>query len=250
MRLGASVASLRRMRYAFPFAVFVFASIPTRVPAIAQTMPLEFPLQKTESRIGSDGCLKFDATAVVGVQIENLFDALSRPEELYSGFHSVFVIAPETPESPLQNTWTLRSPFAKIIEDDGPRGLFWPAGGPPKTWVKYTFVSETHTILEHTIGSTFVNSRRDARLVLSPTLGRPATFIRYSSSECWPPESVVSSRQKLGRGEEEKLWLGHWLKLADADARLIAKERLKATPVGTSSPSPAVLSATPTPISQ
>jgi hypothetical protein len=225
------------MRYAYSFAAASFALMLAPVPAIAQTMPLEFPLQKVESHIDNHGCLNFAATAVVDAQIEDLFEALSRPEELYSlGRPSVFVLAPLARESILQNAWTIRSPFAKIIEYDGPPGRAWGPGEIPLTWVKYTFVRATHTILEHTIGSTFGNSRRETGLALSPTLGGSATFIRYRSSECWPPAyATMSSSEKLESGEVEKRSLGHWLKLADADAHLLARRRLKAAPTAAAS---------------
>jgi hypothetical protein len=216
-----------RYRYSFGFALLGLM-IQRPMLAIAQTIPLQFPLQTAESSIDSTGCLRLAATAVVDAPIEDVFDGLCHPEELYGGHPSVFVMVPPTKESSLHDTWTVASPFAEIIEFDGPPGLFWGPGGPPFSWVKYTFVRDTHTILIRTIGSTVERPRRDGMLVLSRMRGGSATFIRYSSSECWHTAySGLSSSAKLGDGEAEKLSLTKWLKFADAAARRIAKDHSK-----------------------
>ncbi len=108
--------------------------------ATAQTFALRFPLQKAETSIDSSGCLHLVASASSNAKIEDLFDGLSHPEELYAAHTMVFVLAPQTRESPLKNTWTITSPFEEILEVEAVQGRI-------HIWDKYTFNRNTYTLL-------------------------------------------------------------------------------------------------------
>src|ERR1700730_10902389 len=74
-----------RMRCAYSFVVALFGLMLAARPAIAQTMPMEFPLQKAETSVDDHGCLNFVAATVVDAQVEDLMIGLWHPEELYGG---------------------------------------------------------------------------------------------------------------------------------------------------------------------
>jgi hypothetical protein len=105
------------MRYRCSLGIALIALMILRpMPAIAQIFPLPIPLQQSESSIDSNGCLHLQASAIVNAQIDGVFDGLSKPEQLYGGFRLVFVQVPETRESRFTNTWSVTSPFEKIVE--------------------------------------------------------------------------------------------------------------------------------------
>jgi hypothetical protein len=112
-----------------------------------------------------------------------------------------------------------------------------------------------HTIVEHSIGST--TPRRisqpyyDATYVLSAQNGGSATSVRYTSTECVPPEE----RNKFANEEERRLGtakqrLAEWLETAADDARAVAQERTEkpSAPAPTMMPSPEAPTASATPI--
>ena len=240
------------------FAAACVALMWAAVPAIAQPIPL----QRTESHIDEHGCLDFTATASIDAQIDDLFDALTRPELLSAHLLRgrllrVFVDAPVTGESLFSNKWYIQSPDEKILEWDGATGAAWGPDGPPISWIEYRFIHSTHTIEEHPLGSTIPWAkdsvpRPDTKYVLSPTNVGSATSVRVSSSLCWPPESPRTSTEKLQWSGGEKERLGTWLSIAEGEAGRIGKERLSAanpSPEGpTSGPSPAMSGSTPTPV--
>ena len=238
-----------RMRYWCSFGVALIGLMTLRpMPVIAQIFPLPLPLQQSDSSIDSNGCLHLQASAVVNAQIDGVFDGLSQPEQLYGGFRLVFVQVEETRKSRFTNTWSVTSPFEKIIEFYGPHPH------QAHSWEEYEFVRDTHTILMHTMEGELARPRREATLVLGPAAGTSATLARYNISECWPSSySWMSSKDKLEEGEQEKLWLSRWLKFAEDDAHRIAKEhttRPTSTPTSAptnpcATPSPRVLGSTP-----
>ena len=240
------------MRYRCSFGIALIGPMILRpMPAISQIYPLPIPLQQSESSIDSNGCLHLQASAVVNAQIDGAFDGLSQPEQLYGGyggFWLVFVQVPETRESRFTNTWSVTSPFEKIVEFYGRHRH------EPHSWEEYEFVRDTHTILMHTMEGELPRPRRKATLVLGPVAGTSATVIRYNISECWPSSySWMSSKDKLEAAEQEKLWLSRWLKFAEDDAHRVAKEhatRPTATPTSAptnpcATPSPRFMGSTP-----
>jgi hypothetical protein len=105
------------MRFSYFFVSICVALVCATAPAIAQ--PID--LQNTDGRIDQRGCLQFDATAMVQAQIDDLFEALARPEQLWgyipgSILLGVYVSAPVTRESLGENTWSIKSPSGKILE--------------------------------------------------------------------------------------------------------------------------------------
>jgi hypothetical protein len=242
------------MRYAYTFAAACVALMWAAGPAIAQPVPL----QKTESHVDERGCIDFEATACIDAQIDDLFDALTRPELLSAHLLRgrllrVFVDAPVTGESLFSNKWYIQSPDEKILEWDGSTGAAWGPDGPPISWIEYRFIRSTHTIEEHPLGSTipWVKDsvpRPDTKYVLSPINVGSATSVRVSSSLCWPPESPRTSTEKLRWAEEEERErLGGWLAIAQGEAGRIGKERLSVAMPTPPGPVPGQASATSTP---
>ncbi|MHB8382900.1 MAG: hypothetical protein ACYDC3_11260 [Candidatus Binataceae bacterium] len=243
------------MRFTYAFASVWCALLLASANAIAQGVPL----RKTHSNIDEHGCLNFEATALVEAQIEDLFDALSRPELLWAqtGGGGIllgdYVDIPLTHESLLENRWVMIAPEAKILEFGGMQGASVPNQELPRSWVEYRFVRPTHTITEHEIGSTFGweagPPRPDVKFVLSAAKGNSETSVSYSSKQCWPAQNAeMSAARKLAWVDSDKQSAGNWLTAAEFEAQRISEERLKSGAKATSTPPPANPCATPTPV--
>lgn len=224
-------------------------ALPFAMPSAAQPVPLEKPRGYWDDH----QCFHFEATAKMKVPVNELFDALARPEKLSAygpGGGSpvrVFVEAQMTKESMWQNRWMLSNPpWAKIIEweaihDSSELTGFW--------WMEYEYNRYSHTIVEHSLGS----SRRpstcqpysEAKYVLSARDGGSGTSVQYTSTECIPPEQPRRPYME----QSAKQSLGEWLEVAAADALAVAKERAQKPPSPSSSatPPPGLSSATATP---
>jgi hypothetical protein len=244
------------MRFSYFFVSICVALVSVTPPAIGQ--PID--LQSAESHIDKRGCLQFDATAMIHAQIDDLFEALTRPEELWQYapgdvLLGVYVSIPVTNESLRENTWSIKSPSGKILEWDGSPGPAWGREGPPRFWVEYRFFRTNHTIFENDIGSTSPwgptsAPHSDKRYVLASVEKGSATSVRFYSSQCWPPGSPKTSSEKLGAAKGEKQWLGNLLAVARDVAARIQKEHLSASaPSGLASYQPRAGSGSlPTPI--
>jgi len=221
-------------------------------------------VQKSESSIDEKGCLHFEATARVEQPIDDLYGAMSRPEALY--FHtpmevtpSVFVGFPWSKESILYNladSWSATThPFSKILELDAVLGASVGPDGPPRSWVKYRFNPEAHTIWVEDIGSTspwgIYNPHFSARYFLSP-IDNSATSIKYVSQRCWPPEGRrMLANEKREQTEREKELLMMWLTAANIECEQVRAEPSPVTSaIATTTASPggtAFPTVTPTP---
>lgn len=214
----------------------------------AQSAAQSVPLQKAQGHWDDHGCFHFEATAKVDVSVDKLFQALARPEKL-SAYRAggaspvaVFISAPITKQSMWENAWTVSNPPpAKIIKwyeafDSSETTVYF--------WVEYEYNRDSHTIAEHSLGST---SRRsicqpysDAKYALSALDGASATSVRYTSTECVPPEDLKIKRYMYeGWKENAKQRLSEWLETAEADARVVAQERAKKPPAPWSNTTPA-----------
>jgi hypothetical protein len=223
----------------------------------AQSAAQNVPLEKAQGHWDDHGCFHFEATAKVDVSVDELFQALARPEKL-SAYRpgqspvAVFVSAPITKQSMWGNAWTVSNPPpAKIIKwyeafDSSEATVYFR--------VEYEYNRDSHTIAEHSLGST---SRRsicqpysDAKYALSALDGASATSVRYTSTECVPPEDLKIKRYMYeGWKENAKQRLSEWLETAEADARVVAQERAKkpSAPWSSATPSPGVPFATSSP---
>jgi hypothetical protein len=239
------------MPYARGFAIAGLVLLLAPVRAVAQP-PLH--LQKTESHVDKNGCIHFAATAVVDAPIEDLFDALSTPEEKAPENSIVFVRAPIT-RAPFKGPWVIKSPPAgKIVGTYPLTERAWGPLGPPMTWVEYSFDRQHHTVYESIIGGStgFLSSPtcippNRAKYLLSPAERGSATLVRYSKLECWSPDL----RKKWPTFDQQQIQsdrrsLSSRLAVAQHYAQLIAKEHPeRARPAQTSS-SPARSGVAPT----
>jgi hypothetical protein len=222
---------------------FVFASLVLMFAARAQgAEPIQ--LQKAETTIDDRGCVHFGATARIDVQIDDLFEALSRPERLLAHGccaypHLIFLPSSVTGESMSENKWTIGWPFKKILEFEGDGDGVTKDTKFQKTWVEYDFDRLQHTVHQYDIGSTYPwglsNPHSDSTYVLSPLDNGSATAVRYTNVKCYPRETW----NKLAPDKEMSWRFSSDLDVAQAEAELMAEKRLKA-------PSP---SATPTCVS-
>ncbi len=235
------------------------------VPARAGTQSL-LRLQKTESRVDENGCIHFAATAVVAAPIEDLFDALSTPENQGSQHSIVFILARSTrvkgtwvTKQPHGGTWVIKSPPEAMIVGTYPlMGRMWGPLGAPMTWVEYHFDRQHHTIYESTIGGStgFLTSPtcippNRAQYALSSAERGSATLVRYTKLGCWSP----GLRKQLPTFDRQRIEsfihaLSARLAVAQHYAQQIAKEHPQlAGPTKTSSPpARSVVTRTPTPV--
>ncbi len=251
------------MPYARSFAIGIFAIaglILLLVPIRAVAQP-PLRLQKTESRVDTNGCIHFAATTVVDAPIDDLFEALSHPETMPGGFvhHRLFVEAP-IQRAPFKGPWVIKSTFAgKIVGSYPLMGRAWGPLGAPMTWVEYNFDRQHYTIYETIIGEStgFLSSPicvppNRAQYALSPAERGSATLVHYSKLECWSPDLRKKwpgfDQQHI---ESDRRSVSERLAVAEHYARLIAKERAKgATSAPASAPPPihSGLAQTPAPM--
>ena len=214
-------------------------------------------LQKAETTIDDRGCVHFDANARIDVQIDDLFEALSRPERLLahgccSYPHLIFLPSSVTRESLSENKWTIGWPSEKILEFDWGGDSVTKDTIFQKKWVEYDFSRSQHTIHQYDIGSTYPwglsNPHSDSTYVLSPIDNGSATTVHYTNVKCYPRETW----NKLAPDKELSWRFSSDLDIARDEAELITEQRLKApspseTPTCVATPQ-TIPTTTPTPL--
>ena len=201
----------------------------------AQSAAQDVSVQTAQGHWDEHDCFQFEATAKVSVSVDELFQALSRPEKLSAyrpgpQAHWVFVSSPVTKQSMWENTWTVSNPpTAKVIE----WVQIWGAANSSEYfWVEYEYNPYSHTIVQHSLGSRSQRSicqpYSDEEYALSPLEAGSSTSVSYTSTDCVPPEE----RNKPWNPVEVKIKgakqaLSEWLQIAQDDARVVAQERTK-----------------------
>lgn len=190
-------------------------------------------LQNPKTSVDDRGCVHFDATARIDVHIDDLFEALSRPERLLAHGccaypHLVFLPSSVTSEALSENKWMIGWPWAKILEFEGDGDGVTRNTVFQKRWVEYDFNRLQHTVHQYDIASTYpwglANPHSDSTYALSPLDNGSATAVHYTSVKCYPPEV----RNKLAPDKEMPWQISSELDAARDDAEFIAEQRLRA----------------------